>query len=243
MQQERAERLWRTAMQVNRSFLRLRPIYPMARQLALNAEVASARLGRDGRALNIVMREVGGVTHVLSALVSEVETTFADLVRQVAIWISLDARLRGYMQAIDHARSRSGQPALAWLEPLSAQSLAQWQQEAQQAPPAEAALWRALLTHRRDLVAIVTEVQYAVQVLDRLAERVGWVANRQTKYLATVACVETQRIGDASVSTLSERLRVLAEDIGGVESDARAQIDRLLVLGRALNTHLHSGAA
>ncbi|MFT4974652.1 MAG: membrane fusion protein (multidrug efflux system) [Myxococcota bacterium] len=48
----------------------------MVRRLALNAEIASPRLGVEGAALNVVMREVGAMTATLSELVQAAEQIF-----------------------------------------------------------------------------------------------------------------------------------------------------------------------
>ena len=234
-QQDRAEALWREALGINRCFLRLRPLYPVAHKLALNAEVSSARLGRDGRALNVVMREVGGVTDMLSALVEAVEAEFAELVRLVARWIRLDSQLQLYTRAVDQSRARRGLPPARWPSPLAPDAPAQWQALAADAPAGERALWAVLRARRSELLGLLAEVQGIIRALDRHVEQVSWVATRKTRYITTIVCVETSRLSDGSVAGLSGRMRDLSERIAEVEEQARRQVDRLVALSHALS--------
>lgn len=234
MHPDRATQLWQESFRINRSFLDLRPIYPVARRLALNAEVASAHLGAEGTALNVVMREVGTMTTTLSGLVKDAEGIFQALVRLVARWIRLDAQLTIYQRSIDAARARRGEPPLAWKDALTASVSAQWRDLAAAAPPVEEPLWRALTKTRTGLVEDAEEVIDRCRALARIVERVSWVATRQTQYLATVASVETRRIGEATVISLSERLVELSHQISTVDRGARDSIDRMTLIGGSI---------
>lgn len=241
MHPDRATQLWQESFRINRSFLDLRPIYPVARRLALNAEVASAHLGAEGTALNVVMREVGVMTTTLSELVESAEAIFQALVRLVAQWILLDARLLVYQRSVDAARARRGAPPLRWKDALTADAITLWRDLAAEAPAAERPLWAALIQTRAELAAVAREVIDRCRALARIVERVSWVATRQTQYLATVASVETRRIGEASVISLSDRLVELSLQIAAVDRGARDSIAQMTHIGGAIAAALRGG--
>jgi len=238
MASERAVQLWRGAFQINRVFLKLRPIYPIAQRLALNAEVSSVRLGHRGRALNIVMREVGKVTDVLAELVDEVEKIFKELVRLVARWIRLDSQLFIYQNTIDACRASRQDTPIRWGDPLDRRC---WKANAQ-AAGCDAVIWAAACTTREELASTAEEVIALSVVLDRIVSQVSQVANHQTRYLATVANVETRRIGEPEVISLSERLRELSDQISAIDHAARQSVDHMVHTGRALSLALKRAA-
>lgn len=219
------------AFELNQAFAGLKPLYGVGRLLALNAASACKRLGAQGRALNVIMLEVGKMTDQLNELVGEVNSQFASLVAAIARWMrdvrALDLFLDGALQARSARDAGTAERKVASLDRTHQRRWARMAAESE--TPGERRLWDVAGDLRGRVMEDLMELQAWAGRLGGQLDRISLVATRQSKYLATMAKVEVGRIsrGEQVLDTLVTGLEDFSARISKIEATARDSLERM----------------
>lgn len=189
------------AVAIHRTFAPIHHLLAEVDRLALNASVASGRLGVAGRTFATVSRDLHATSAELGARIAKVEAIFEGLARDVAAWSETERRLLLLRSA--------GQQAEAQLGGRRPDAL----RDAER---------RAMDALQRHMTALNTRLQS----LDGHVDRIRWTAVRQTRYLCILASIEKAHLGDrgAAVESVVHAMTVLADQLSEVEEEARNRV-------------------
>jgi hypothetical protein len=216
----------RLVLNVRGAFHALQPVLVDTRRLGLNVEAVTARLGGAGRAFNTACRELRPIADTLQQLLTELNTIFAALTRQIGASVTAEGTRRLWERCIDDALQIRGQPPVgAWPDPMSDGEALQLRLQ-EVLPVGLGALVQRWKEERNRERAALEEVLDLVRRLQVLVDRMQWVAVRQAQYLVVVANVEAVRIerGSEEATAVAGQIRELMENVARVEGRAR---DRL----------------
>lgn len=225
---ERLRRFAGSAIGLNRTFAGLHSLLFRTRLLALNAEIASARIGATGAAFGVVVKDLLSMGEELRRLTREIEDLFGRVARHVGVWIRARTRFNLYLRVIDalhrgvanaDGETKTPPPVQGW--PVlddTIQTEAGLQAEARAARPALDRTWTLALANRGDALANLREVRDYCRRLDALLDQLNFVATRQSGFLATTARVEATHADQT------------AFDLTGVTGDIRDLAQEFTVL-------------
>lgn len=221
--QERLHTFGGQAIGLNRLFSGLQPLLFRTKLLALNAEIASARIGDSGIAFGVVVKDLLAMSSDLRRVTKELEDIFREVAQHVGVWIRCRTRFTLYLRVTDalwqgyNAQDGDGAP------PPPPRNLAKriiLDEGIEQDARADESLrkahlpydraWSFALSNRREAISNLREVDVYCQRLHRLLDQLSFVATRQSGYLATTARVEATQADQT------------AFDLTGVTGDIQA---------------------
>ncbi len=218
-------RMRRRALDINRAFLKMRPLFVGARRLSLNAEVTSSVVGKSGEGLIVVMRELRTMTNYLREMIAEIDAVSARVATRMAKCMSAESKQIYYRNTLDLMRADQGKPKLIWPDPFQGASI-----RPMGLNPNELAIWNGLCeADDRVFTGLVALAGISEELLV-LLNRSGWVAVRQSEYLAVLAAVEASRWTERreSVEAIVESMREISTELRAIQKDAGVQINGLI---------------
>ncbi|MCA9001073.1 MAG: hypothetical protein KDB61_04055 [Planctomycetes bacterium] len=218
-------RMRRRALDVNRAFLKMRPIFLHARRLSLNAEVTSSIVGESGEGLIIVMRELRTMTGHLKDMVEEIEGVSGRVANRMASSMSAEARQHYYRDTLNLIRVDQGKETLNWAATGDAAPSKPLDLNA-----TELRLWNAVQTADHQIAESLDALEGISQELLVLLNRSGWVAVRQSEYLSVLTAVEASRWTERreSVEAIVESMRDISEQLRVIQKEASDQVNGLI---------------
>lgn len=228
------------AISINRTFSGLRPLLFRTRLLALNSEIAAARVGADAVSFAVVVRDLNQMGLDLREIVTTTENLFLQIAEHVGWWIRLQARINLYRRTLDHhlelrhaddgviAHATSSVLAIALLS-NDLPELAEKQRRAFRDDSVLQTLWDQVLSQHETAINHLRDLETVAHKLIRLLEQMEFVATRQSNYLATTSMIEASRAGESftMLGPVAESIQELARSF--VELQNQAQ-DRVLKL-------------
>lgn len=246
---EMLHRFARDAIGVNRTFADLAPLLFRTRLLALNAEIASVRVGGTGASFGIVVKELLAMCAELRGIVADIEEIFADIAGCVGVWIRSRTQFDMYLRVVDALNTtNSGQsdggegkgngedasfPPVTGTPLLSGKihALHERQQTAARKRPALGRTWPLALSMRERAVENIAAIEDGCARLIRLLQRVNYVATLQSGYLATTSRLEATNADqtDFDLSGVVGDIQQLAGDFSTLQADATDAVRKLSV--------------
>lgn len=217
------------AIGLNRIFASLPSLLFRTRLLALNAEIAGARVGETGAAFGVVVKELVVMGGELRRVTDDLEALFGEVARHVGDWIRARNRFSLYLRVIDAlnlgaAEEGAETVSVAERSLLDGRVLedAAAQSEACGVRPSLERSWRLALERRDDALRQVDAIDDCCRRLLRLVERLGFVATRQSGYLATTARIESTHADQAAfdLSGVTGDIEELARDFSALQHAA-----------------------
>ncbi len=223
--QHAIHKMRRRALDINRAFLRMRPLFVGARRLSLNAEVTSCVVGKAGEGLIVVMRELRTMTNYLRDMIVEIDQVSARIANRMATCMSAEAKQHYYRHTLDLMRAGQSKPELTWPDPFQGSCARPLDLN-----PTESMVWSAASEADDDIFAGLVVLAGISQELLVLLNRSGWVAVRQSEYLAVLAAVEASRWTDRreSVEAIVESMREISAELRVIQDDAGAEVNGLI---------------
>lgn len=215
----------RRALDVNRAFLKMRPLFVGARRLSLNAEVTSSVVGETGEGLIVVMRELRTMTNYLRDMIEEIDGVSARIANRMATCMSAESKQYYYRHTLDLMRADQNKPDLDWPDPFHGACARPLDLN-----PTESMIWSAASEADDNIFAGLTALAGISQELLVLLNRSGWVAVRQSEYLAVLAAVEASRWTDRreSVDAIVDSMREISAELRVIQKDAGTQVNGLI---------------
>lgn len=212
------------AIGLNRLFSGLQPLLFRTKLLALNAEIASARIGDSGIAFGVVVKDLLAMSSDLRRVTKELEDIFGKIAHHVGIWIRSRTRFDLYLRVTDSLRQgymdreESAEVSLPLPHKQEQRLILDEgiENDAREDEPLRKAhvpydrAWSFALSNRREAIGNLREVDLYCQRLRRLLDQLSFVATRQSGYLATTARVEATQADQT------------AFDLTGVTGDIQA---------------------
>jgi hypothetical protein len=226
----RCARLLRTRLiGATRSFGAMPALIHRTRRLACNAEVACARVGREGAALEAVTRELGGMGDELGVIMADLDSLFQDAAKDAARWVQAELRLHKYQGALDLLSSDGPR---RWETDLGQTTGEAWTASAERADGNEAILWDHLIAARRDALDRLATLASFARHLRRALERIDLVAVKKSRFVGVLATIEAARMttSEHDFETVSSSIRALGDEIANTASDAHTGVEEMTVL-------------
>ncbi|MCP5023480.1 MAG: hypothetical protein GY930_17135 [bacterium] len=223
--QHAVHKMRRRTLDINRAFLKMRPLFVGARRLSLNAEVTSSVVGKSGEGLIVVMRELRTMTNYLRDMIVEIDAVSARVATRMATCMSAESMQLYYRHTLDLMRVDQGKPKLIWPDSF---------QGARTRPmdlnPSESMVWNGLCKADASIFASMATLAGISQELLVLLNRSGWVAVRQSEYLAVLAAVEASRWTERreSVEAIVDSMREISAELRIIQKDAGVQVNGLI---------------
>ncbi len=201
---EYTRRIRAGAVGIHRTFAPIHQLLAEVERLALNASVASGRLGGAGRSFATVARDLHATASELGTRIHEIEAVFAGLAVDVAAWSESERRLDLLKRSVA-------------LIDASGETVH------------DARLRAATRRVQGEMEAHIAALAARIHSLDGHVDRIRWTAVRQTRYLCILASIEKAHLGKEgeAVEAVVSAMAVLADRLGVVEEDAR---DRVIAL-------------
>lgn len=224
-QQHTIHLMRRRALDINRAFHKMRPLFVGARRLSLNAEVTSSVVGETGEGLIVVMRELRTMTSYLHEMVQNIEGVSGRIAHRMAACMSAESKQHYYRHTLDLMRADQGKTALSWPDPYHGACA-----RPLDLTPTENRLWNGVAQADSDIFDGLGALAGISQELLVLLNRSGWVAVRQSAYLAVLAAVEASRWTDRreSVEAIVESMREISEELRLIQAEAGEQVNGLI---------------
>lgn len=256
------QQLGRATFAINRVFADLRPLLFRTRVLALNAEIVSARIGRSGESFGVVVRDLVQMGRELMGIVTETETLFQKAATHVAWWLRMKQKFDLYLRSLarhrvlfpkgtDEASEKEMRESSRSL-PLSAssilyrQGILQWAEEDRGADGKNLflhRLWEQALEAREQAVFRIGELRIIAGKLERLLDRMAFVATRQSHFLATSSMIEACRAGEAAslLQPVAQNIRELADGFMAIQGKATQRVRELAAMANRVWRQIKKG--
>jgi len=215
------------AIDVNLSFKGIMDLTRHSRKLAINAQVASSRIGAAGEPFSVLVKELIVMSEELTRMIEEVEDIFAKMVNQVAKWNGENKRGKFFAESLnliiakEKAESAEDDDGNETEKPDKHQFL-----------PGTAGehLERILETSKK---TIADQREGLFENAQKLAGLLGGVRNmtqKHSKYLAITAKVESVRVSDygEDLIIVAENISQLTADIAKIHEDAEEEVYKLI---------------
>jgi len=230
----------RQLFSIQTDFSKVKPLVQSSKNLALNAELNAARLGADGNAFGVVARELGGIMKSLEDLVSEQQNIFRDISRLTAKWMKSEHRDTLFERA--QSVAKQGEKARPSSLPVIQEGGALIPWESQSASPAaaesEAHAFQGMLGDIRtqEQAAIkdsLSVIKFNTRKIEKLVEKMGWIATRQGHFTAITANVEAARSESSRhvLGPVAMSIREFANTLMTAELDLRKSITEVIHQG------------
>ncbi|MDF1836718.1 MAG: hypothetical protein P1V35_02515 [Planctomycetota bacterium] len=225
-QQQAIHRMRRRALEINRAFRRMRPLFVGAQRLSLNAEVTSCVVGEAGEGLIVVMRELRTMTEHLRNMIADIEDVSGRISNRMASSMSAETKQHYYRLTLDLIREGHGKAAVQWPDTIQGQC-----PRPSDLNGTESLLWSGISQSNDLITGSMTALAGISQELLILLNRSGWVAVRQSEYLAVLAAVESSRWTDRreSVEAIVESMREIAKELRTIQNEAGEQVNGLIL--------------
>jgi len=223
------------AIGINRAFAELTPMLDRIHLMSFNAKLASHRLGDKGMSFSVIVTEVRALAGELRALILEAEKDLLQVVNELASVVRSENNLSLFQKSIDSMSSGEkgpdGEAGRAepdeWKAAMEPGVAAQWRrlQDKTAVASPEHLLWNKIIGSRAMIKNNFLNLDILASRLMALMERIDKVASRKSDFLAITSMIESARVvdKDSGLSTVSEKLRILAGDISRAEKKASHQ--------------------
>jgi len=205
--------LQRNAIDCQMAFANMRPIIRRANMVTINAELASAKIGQQGLSMGVIAREMMAMIANLQTLIEEAEGQFTDITRNTAQWLKVARNMKLFERALSH------------LEHV----------EAGQHPTAETSgdrnrMEKVITEGLGELAQNQNRFFKLIRQINKLVERITWVAVRQSHFTAITAKVEAAKLNGngGDIRSVANEIQELAAAIHEVEQMARHQISSVV---------------
>ena len=217
------------------AFVKMPPIVLKTNQLALNAEIASGKIGFSGLSFGIIAREMGTIVSELEKLVTEINHLFSSLSQHCALWIKTERTLSLLERMLTLAK-RGQTPHPVSLDKVGPKNLSDQPQFNDLYKTTLKQMNLEITTSLKNLNAHQEDVSKSINKLNALVERIAWVAVRQSHYTAITATIEAAKLkGTADLTEIASAIKTLSEEIAYLEKEARDQIFALISKTQSIN--------
>lgn len=235
--------LRRQAININSAFAELSPLLARIHLMSFNAKLASHRLGSGGMSFSVIVTEVRAMAAELRSLIQEAESSFREVVSEVANWAKSEKLMGLFQRSIDEAARREGGAGLeVWKSSLERGVGVDWENRLRNLDKdaEERRLWECAIRYRAEIRSNVMKLDKLASHLDTLIGRINLVASRKSDFLAITSMIESARVvgENNSLSTVSENIRLLADDISKAHHKASGQVAIFMTLASALGRDL-----
>lgn len=223
------------AIAINRTFAELTPMLDRIHLMSFNAKLASHRLGGEGMSFSVIVTEVRALAVELRELIIEAEKDLLQVVNELASVVKSENYLNLFQKSIDFLISDgNGSDGEAirpepyrWQAAMEPGVVAQWRklQDKTDVASPEHLIWEKIIVSRTTIKNNFLNLDLLAGHLMALMERIDRVASRKSDFLAITSMIESARVvdKDSGLSTVSEKLRILAGDISRAEEKASSQ--------------------
>jgi len=223
------------AIGISRAFAELTPMLDRIHLMSFNAKLASHRLGDKGMSFSVIVTEVRALAGELRALIIEAEKDLLQVVSELASVVKSENDLKLFQKSISCMNSEgesSDREAVSkewggWKTAMEPGVEAEWRelQDKTDKAGAQHLIWGKIIDYRIMIKNNFLNLDNLAGRLMALMERIDKVASRKSDFLAITSMIESARVADkdSGLSTVSEKLRVLAGDISRAEEKASFQ--------------------
>lgn len=223
------------AIGLNRTFSGLQKLLFRTKLLALNAEIACARIGKTGVAFDVVAKDLITLGDLLRHDVVLLQTKFSAVAHHVGVLIRARQRFRSYLAVIDavnqQAGSDEGVSRVRGLSLLSAEVMARYEEQdaRRKRTPLLASAWEKALRCRKEATEHLSAVDVCFGGLQNFLRRLSYTATRQSGFLATTARVEASHVDQTEfdLDAVAEDIQALARDFASIQTDANNAVGAL----------------
>jgi hypothetical protein len=214
------------AIGLNRTFSGLRSLLFRTKLLALNAEIASARVGASGEAFGVVVKDLIEMGETLRTEVADLEQVFSTVANHVGEWIRSRTRFAMYLRVVDALNRGAGGdvPQTRTRSILSAGVEKDYRAQAKERRkrPALERTWTLARQRRSEALEHLQGVGEACGRLRRFLDRLNFVATQQSSFLATTARVEATHADQTAfdLGSMAGDIQGLARDFSALQRNA-----------------------
>lgn len=232
---DRVVEIRKQAVGINRAFAELTPMLDRIHLMSFNAKLASHRLGNKGMSFSVIVTEVRALAEELRVLIKEAEVDLRQVVIELASMVKSESDLKLFQRTIDimnsGANNSDREPVdiepVVWKTAMEPGVGEEWRklQDRTDARSPEHLIWERIIQSRAVIKSNLLNLDHLACRMVMLMERIDRVASRKSDFLAITSMIESARVVDkeSGLSTVSEKLRVLARDISRAEDKASLQ--------------------
>jgi len=213
------------AIDINVSFTGIMDLTRHTRKLAINAQVASSRIGAAGEPFAVLVQELIVMSEELTKMISEVEALFGKIVLQVAKWNGEVKKQKFYSDALHLIKPIKNESSSEEdIEITPEEDDFQIQDYTTGYLEEEIKYSKSTIIEQRD------GLFNNARKLASLLEGVRSLTQKHSKYLAITARVEAVRVSEhgEDLIIVAENISKLTEDIALIHE--KAESDVLLLL-------------
>jgi len=224
------------AIDVNVSFNGIMDLTRHSRKLAINAQVASSRIGVAGEPFSVLVQELIVMSEELTRMIVEVEDIFAKMVNQVAKWDGENKRNKFFTESLNLI--------IAYENAESAENSSENETEK---PDKHQFLPGTAGEHLENILetsktTITNQREGLFENAKKLSGLLGGVRNmtqKHSKYLAITAKVESVRVSDygEDLIIVAENISQLTADIAKIHEDAEDEVYKLIKMIETYKQH------
>jgi hypothetical protein len=217
------------AISLNRTFSGFRALLFRTKLLALNAEIASARVGVFGKAFGVVVKDLIGLGETLRHEVADLETVFSSVASHVGEWTRSRTRFGMYLRVVDALNQGLGRTdgEASWMKAYGILSTGVEEAYLAQAAmrnehPALERAWTLARKRRDEALKHLLGVGKACGRLKRFLDRLNFVATQQSSFLATTARVEAAHADQTGfdLDSMAADIQGLAHEFSALQRNA-----------------------
>ena len=227
---ERSREMRSMVLDVHLGFADMAPFVALSRRVAVNAEVAAAKLGSAGRPYAAVVQELHVMARGLSELIHHITSSFKSLTVAMAEWGEIELRFLMYARTLARMESRPQGEPLEELFQLG--SLRRWAKAAALTEESETVdlIRRKILEEAAQIVVTIARLERDTRRLGRDIDSMRHTAARHSKFIAVTALIEKTRVpaGDQVLGAVSADIRDLADRISEAGGRAHQSIEPVL---------------
>jgi hypothetical protein len=197
----------RKTIELNRIFASMRPVIKNAAILTINAEIASVRLGAEGKAFIAVIRELTNMIRDLEKMIGETQKIFQELSSHSALWLKSEQYMVLYEK--------------------SQRLLQKQENETSQSPKRVETFMRQHSTHCQ---SCFSQTKQCINKINSMVESILNIAVRKSRYLVATARMEQVKTFDKGLISVTDSIQKLADQISSAAESANNKISDVNLL-------------
>lgn len=210
------------AIALNRTFAGMDPLLYRASHLALNAEIASAKLGAEGLPFGVAVKELHTLSVNLKDVIGMVKVEFSGIALAVAKWLSEERKASLYLKTLDKLVQLSGVDQSGDPEGLVDHFI-------KQEGTCHNLVWTGSIVAKERIGLHLERIESIMGRLNSLVDRVNNVAVKQSHFIAVSSMIESVQVdgGKGDISTVAHNIRQLSREIAAIEAVAKGEVSTL----------------